>query len=166
VSERAPLTPEQNERARSWLLELLAQHKDSQGDVAKLLGVSPPTVSRLRSGTLGTSVRVIQRMAKLLGRDVGEVLDPASAPALRVIAPDARYPSSFAAQRAALVMGCAPEDIRAAIRSHGVDDDPGDSYWIAEFVRERDRRRRRELTPSASPTLPAVAKSTTRRIRP
>ncbi|MCC6551409.1 MAG: helix-turn-helix transcriptional regulator [Polyangiaceae bacterium] len=146
----AALSEAQNERARAWLLELIAQHDNNQGEVAKLLGVSHPTVSRMRSGAMGTSLRVVQRMARLLGRNAAEVLEPGLVQPLnvRVVVDDSRYPSSRTAQQAALIMGCERADIEAAVAKHGGDDDPGDVYWIVEFLRERDRRQRRERAAS------------------
>ena len=137
------LTTEQNERAREWLRELLHDHDGSQTKVAKLLGISGATVSRIRSGAMGTSVHLVLAMAQLLGRDPGDALSPEVTPSrVRAVVSDPRYPSSLAAQQAAQLLGCDPEDIRVSMEQHGSEEDPGDTYWINEFLRARDRRRR------------------------
>lgn len=135
------LTSQQNERVRAAVRELLALHGGSQTKVAPLIGVEQATLSRFLSGVQGTSSHVAMRVASLLGKNPLELLDPTSksgvVPRSSV---DPEYPSRAKAEVAARVMDCSEEDIRGAIAAH-VGPDPGDIYWILEFLRARDRRR-------------------------
>lgn len=148
------LSDDQNKRAREWLEDLLALHHGQQTKVAELLETSQATISRIRHGKLGTSVHLVQRIAAQLGRDPAEVLGleapPPPPPASAVsLINDPRFPSSHNAQQAALLMGCTVEDLKAAYAAHDTPEDPGDVYWINEFLRARDRRARRERASKA-----------------
>lgn len=154
------LTAQQNERVRAGVRELLKMRGDNQTAVAPLIGVEQATLSRFLSGVHGTSSHVALRVAQLLGRDPLEFLDPSRRPAVapKITPVDPRYPSRAKAEMAARVLDCSDEDIQSAIDAHDSSDDPGDVYWVTEFLRARDKRRRREVAPpksSAVPLLPA-----------
>lgn len=158
------LTAQQNERVRAGIRELLGQHGGNQTAVAPLIGVEQATLSRFLSGVHGTSSHVALRVAQLLGRDPLEFLDPArrSGTIARVPAVDPRFPSRAKAEAAAKLLDCTDEDIRAAIDAHDTSEDPGDVYWVTEFLRARDKRRRREGAPPQSQTSSRSAPPTRR----
>jgi len=68
------LTPEQNERVRKLVRDLLRQHDGNQTVLAPKLGLTQPTLSSFLSGRSGTSYGVIEHLAKLLHMDEREVL--------------------------------------------------------------------------------------------
>jgi transcriptional regulator with XRE-family HTH domain len=136
------LTSQQNERVRAAVRQLLELHGGSQTRVAPLIGVEQATLSRFMSGVQGTSSHVAMRVASILGLNPLDLLDPTSKSGVipRVSTVDPAYPSRAKAEVAARVMDCSEDDIRGAIAAH-VGPDPGDIYWINEFLRARDRRR-------------------------
>lgn len=138
------LTDAQNERVRA-AVKILRPRFSSQKDLAERLGIDGATLSRFLAGSLGTSIHVATIVAELMGVDVITLLDPSARPAQGIaVSDDPAFPSRSRAEVAARVLDCSDDDIRAAIEAHDIPEDPGDVYWITEFLRARDRRRRRE----------------------
>lgn len=85
-----------------------------------------------------------------------ELLQPegGSAPASSSNPIVAAYPSLGPVLEAARLLGCTNEDVSTVLSEHDEAwGDLGDAYWMGEFLRTRDRRRRREqgLAPSSHP---------------
>ena len=139
------LDPGQNERVVAAIRRLLDAHEGKQVRLAPLLKIKQPHLSRILSGEGGTSYRIAVRVAELSGLDVQDLLTGGGgSPSPRAAPPDPRYPSRARAELAARLLDCSDEDIRRAIAVHDTADDSGDAYWIGEFLRQRDRRRRRD----------------------
>jgi transcriptional regulator with XRE-family HTH domain len=85
------LTPEQNERLRDAVRDLLRRHDGNQTVLAPKLGVSQSTLSGFIGGRQGTSYAVAGRVADLLRVDERELLHgraPLAARDNRTIAAD------------------------------------------------------------------------------
>ncbi|MCC6552932.1 MAG: helix-turn-helix transcriptional regulator [Polyangiaceae bacterium] len=157
MSTGKSLTPEQNARVREAVRKLLQQNDNSQTKVAPLLGVEQATLSRFVSGQQGTSLHVAWKVAEFLHIDPLELIDPHQAVLSargRSATHDPRFPSRPAAEAAARILGCTDEDVLEAVEAHDSAVDPGDVYWVNEFLRARDRRRRRGVhaSPASSET--------------
>src|SRR4051812_22662295 len=71
---RPGLSPEQNERVRGFVRQLLREHDDNQGALARKLGITQPGVSSFLSRRVGTTYFMVERVAELLKIPIWEVL--------------------------------------------------------------------------------------------
>jgi transcriptional regulator with XRE-family HTH domain len=72
---RPGLTPEQNERVRGVLRDLLQRDfEGSQSALARKLGVRQPMISRILSRETGTTYPIVQKLARLSGQPEWRIL--------------------------------------------------------------------------------------------
>lgn len=77
MARRPELPPEQGERVRAIIRELVAaRFHGNQSEAARALSVKPAAINQVISAKNGPSYQLASRVAKLLGLQVHEILGP------------------------------------------------------------------------------------------
>lgn len=125
------LTPEQNERVRRLVRDLLREHDDNQTALAPKLGITQATLSSFLSGRSGSSYAVVEQLAKLLHMDEREVLG--------------KTPSTASDQRALAAELCEKYGVRKeaieAVLAEPLTPETADkaALWWTDVIRWRER---------------------------
>lgn len=116
----------QAERVRALLVERCDRvHRGSRAAFARELGISGPSVSNLLSGINRPGVKVLRRMATLLGTTLDDLLGQG--------APE-RYPNRRIARNYAIGIGVSPEAIaRVDALVLKSDRDPHPDEWLRMY---------------------------------